>query len=560
MSTRPLQILQRFPAHLEAARPGKQLGEAVAALAGGLDLLSSDLAGVRRAHRLADADTLRDLLLLGGLHGIDRTQLDLLFLRVAKVLALAQALEDAVTAGDTAERDAQAQALFELWGTETPGALLPRYAPPAQPANLNAAATALAAAARRSVTFRKVLDAARERVREICRIHGNGNITVGSLLEAATNALDLEVDTARNAQVLAQIREAGSTTLDLTRTDGYFHSLDRYRHVTFVKDRLRPEPVPRGGNLPPLPLPYAEEIVGVEENPLRREERDLGPRPHADLFSVSRRGFSQAELEVRIEGLGDHTVGPHLVNRDEGCGFGFAGSVPDGKQLVLTEEGTLRLDGVDVTDRGYSWKGACFADATAPHTRDFVFAGPGLAEGARPLTFAVATPPGTLDRDAVFPHPAVSLEVPGIGVGDTRFAFFVQEAHLSLRQGTAPAFTVRRVTPYFAIGFADRSVFAPPPNPHPDAAKLKLAWREHQSYVVRVSIPPRFDALDTPEATALERVARALERFRSAGVLIETKLLDDSWILGTGVLPLPEGDPTLRILGGTVVSPVPPAS
>jgi hypothetical protein len=551
VSTRPLQILQRFPAHLEAARPGKQFAEAVAALAGGLDLLSSDLAGVRRAHRLADADTLRDLLLLGGLHGIDRSQLDLLFLRAAKVRSLARALEDAVAAADATERDAQAEALFRLWGTQTPEALLARYAPPGQPSNLNAAATALAAAARRSVASRKVLDAARERVREICRIHAHGNITVGALLEAAANALDLEVDTARNAQVLARLRQSGSATLDLTRTDGYFHSRDRYRHVTFVTDRLRPEPVP---------LPYTEEIIGIEENPLRREERDMGPRPHAALFSVSRRGFAQAELEVRIEGLGDKTVGPHLVNRDEGCGFGFAGAVPDGQELVLTEEGTLRLNGVDVTDRGYSWTGACFADATAPHARDFVFDGPGLPEGARPLTFAVATPPGTLDRDAVFPHPAVALEVPGIGVGDTRFAFFVQEAGLSLREGTVPPFTVRRVTPYFGIGFADGSVFAPPPGPRPDAAKLKLAWREHQSYVVRVSIPPRFQALDTPEATALERVARALERFRSAGVLIETTLQDDSWILGTGVLPLPEGDPTLRILGGTVLSPVPPAS
>jgi hypothetical protein len=145
-------------------------------------------------------------------------------------------------------------------------------------------------------------------------------------------------------------------------------------------------------------------------------------------------------------------------------------------------------------------------------------------------------------------------------VGDTRFAFFVQENTLSSREGIAPSFTVRRATPYFVIGFADESVFAPPPGTHPDAAKLKIAWREHQSYVVRVSIPPRFGVLDTPDATALERVARALERFRSAGVLIETRLLDDSWILGTGVLPLPEGDPTLRILGGTELSPVPPAS
>src|SRR5256885_6546621 len=130
MSTRPLQILQRFPAHLEPARPDKQLWSVVEGLAEDLDLLASDLAGVRRAHRLKDADTLRDLLLLAGLHGLDRGMPDILFARASRVRALAKQLAAAVAAHDVPTRDARAAALFSLWGTPAPATRLPLYAPP----------------------------------------------------------------------------------------------------------------------------------------------------------------------------------------------------------------------------------------------------------------------------------------------------------------------------------------------------------------------------------------------------------------------------------------------
>ena len=57
MTTRPRKILQRFPAHLEPARPDKQLWSVVEALAGDLDVLSTDLAlsqPLRVVVRLAD--------------------------------------------------------------------------------------------------------------------------------------------------------------------------------------------------------------------------------------------------------------------------------------------------------------------------------------------------------------------------------------------------------------------------------------------------------------------------------------------------------------------------
>jgi len=58
---RSIAILARFPQHLEATRRGKRLPVVVDALAGDLDVLATQLAAVRRAHRLADADELADL-------------------------------------------------------------------------------------------------------------------------------------------------------------------------------------------------------------------------------------------------------------------------------------------------------------------------------------------------------------------------------------------------------------------------------------------------------------------------------------------------------------------
>src|SRR5262249_51728726 len=115
--------------------------------------------------------------------------------------------------------------------------------------------------------------------------------------------------------------------------------------------------------------------------------------------------------------------------------------VPDGKLLQLTEDGRALLDGSDVTANVYSWQGACFAlpangepsDDTVRPPHDFVFDGPMLDRQTkkRVAKFAVALPAGALDREAAFPHSGNGVESPGIGIGRTRLAFFVQEAHLS---------------------------------------------------------------------------------------------------------------------------------
>jgi hypothetical protein len=510
MSGRALQILGRFPSHLEAARPGKRLDEVVEALADPLDLLSAEMAGVRNAHRLGNAQELIDVLRLAALHGLGAAEMAVLFRRFARARQLTAEL---AAAGDGPARDAQAEELCDVWGIAAPHPRLPLFAvpPPSGEPDLGAATRTLVAAARRASGYRALVDAARERTARVCRLHPAGNGTVRALLEGAAIALDLEIGP-------------------------IVHSADRFWHGAIARDRLRlRRPVRQGEILREEELEPAEELLGREGNPPRREKTGRVERRHAELFSLLRRGFGRALLQVRVRGLAKRSVGPMLVNRDEGRGVGFTEAVLESQELVFTEDGRVLLDGSDVTSFAYAWRGACFGGSDASTERDFVFAGaaPG---GARTARFTEAVPPGTLDRDAVFPHAGGDVPTPGIGIGETRFAFFVQEAHFSSREGTDATPVVRRVPPRPAVGFFDGSVFAPgPAQTRQPAAEVELSWLEYEAYAVRVLIPPRFRGLGDPAET-LAQVGAALGRFRPLGVDVRVDYIDDRWVLGSGGL------------------------
>lgn len=547
MSGRGRQILSRFPAHLEADRPGKHLGVVVEALARDLDMLAAEMAAVRRAHRLSDAGELADLLRLAALHGLGSAEMSVLFDRFRAARERLAGLEDALEAAPTGEdeaRDAAAEALLALWGLAAPAPRLAAFAPP-QNGNGNgggaaepdpaAAAQRLAEAAGERLAYRPQLDAVRARVAETARLHAVGNGTVRGLLEATANLLDLEL--------------VPGTLV---------HSSDRFWHAALARDRLRLAP-PGGGE-----LPAADELLGMEENPLSRQVTDRVGRRHGELFRVLRRGFDRVLLQVRVTGRENRTVGPLVVNRDEGRGVGFAGAVEDGQTLVFTEEGRALLDGADVTPFAYSFEGACFAGDDASAAKDFVFDGPDLPETARSRTavFAVATPAGALDPRATFPHAGDPVEVPGLEVGETRFAFFVQQAHASAVEVPAEAEgggggqgpRVRRVPPRPAVGFFDGSVFAAGGEEPRVAAEVELSWLEHEAYAVRVLIPPRFQALDSTELPLARRMAASLARFHPAGVEVRVEPIDERWVLGSGTLG-GSGEPELilRLRSGTTL-------
>jgi hypothetical protein len=513
MTPRAQTILARFPAHLEAARPGKLLGEVVDALAIDLDVLSARMAAVRRAHRLAEADELTDLLLIAARHGIRPGELDIVFERFAKVSTLASALSTAVT---PAAREAAAEDLLDLWGLSLPHPRLPLFAPPGAPADLAAAATRLLAAAAQATRQAALLDALRQRIGRLCALHAAGNGTVASVINAAANALDLQIGP-------------------------IVHSADRYWHAAPAADALTISPGVAD------PLPPAQEFIGLEENPLWRMVTDSIDRHHAERWSLLRRGFERSLLQVRIRAAdAGRTIGPMLVNRDEGHGVGFVGPVPAGQTLVFTEEGRALLDGADATSFAYAWQGACFAGTDLDAKRDFAFDGPALAAEQRPARFVTTVPAGALDREAVFPHAGQSLPMPGIAVGSTRLAYFAQQAHFGSREATA----VRSVTPRSRAALFDASVWAAGlGQTEAVAGEVSLSWMERRAFAARLLIPGRFrhwrEATDADASQVLRRVSRALQRFRPAGVALTVEFIDERWVLGQGVLP-----------GGAVPDPI----
>ena len=515
-TARGRQILGRLPAHLEAARPGKLLGQVVDALAIDLDLLAARMAAVRRAHRLGEADELTDLLRIAARHGIRPAELDIAFERFARIREHAQTL---ATAATPVARDAAAEALLDLWGLSGPHPRLPHFAPTDAPADTAAAAARLLAAARQASRQAALLDTLRQRIARICLLHAAGNGTVAAVMQAAANALDLQLGP-------------------------LVHSADRYWHAAPAQDALRlqpPQDEAQGGAQPAPALAPAQEVIGLEENPLWRMVTDSLARRHGEAWSLVRRGFERTLLQVRIKGADNgRSIGPMLVNRDEGHGVGLAGAVPSGQTLVFTEEGRALLDGADVTSLAYAWQGACFAGTDLDPKNDFHFDGPGLAAPQRPATFVTTVPPGALDREASFPHDGQSLPMPGIAVGTTRLAYFVQQAHAASQDSASSP--PRSVTPRTRAAVFDASVWtAGSAQAEAVAGEVSLSWMERRAFAARLLIPGRFrhlrQATDTDATQVLRRVARALERFRPAGVALSVEFIDERWVLGQGLLP-----------------------
>ena len=79
----------------------------------------------------------------------------------------------------------------------------------------------------------------------------------------------------------------GGGAIDPEVDDAFFHSTDRFWHAAFVRERapVRPE------------TSADDDIIGMEENPVRREPPDTPPpdvpRTNAELFNVYRRGFGR---------------------------------------------------------------------------------------------------------------------------------------------------------------------------------------------------------------------------------------------------------------------------
>jgi|GEM_PF-1158232 len=555
LTGRSQRVLGRFPYHMEAASRGKLLANVTQALVRDQDVQAAELQGIRLAHRLFDARELADLLRIGALHHISKSEMAVLFQRFTRLREGINRLHAHIsTGGDVGELEALANQLLVLWPSTNANPLKTHYEDTVSttPFDVVTAATALLSDARQMHTTEALLSALRHRIAEVSAIHHEGNGTVRALLRGAANCLDV----------------------DLGKIE---HSDDRFWHAAPVTDRIRlHRQLPNSDQTQPIPLPL--EFLGIEENPKRIAE--FGPKElhHREYFQVLRKGFDDALLEIRIRGVGLGTVSPMIVNRDAGHGVGLYAAIPDGQEVVLTQGGRALLNGKDITSRCYAWQGACFAEDVgasgnanehlATGGRDFVFAdqaqlpADGGDDGMDISRFVRASPAQTLDREALLPHGGDSLSMPNVRVGKTRFAFFVQHGHFAAKNIAVPPLPdgsfgadpfastpalVRAdrelVTPRYGNAIADASVFAEAGDAviaaaNTAAGAIQLRWLERQAYKVRLFVPKRFAGFDDDGGEAIKNdIKLGIERFRPAGVDVEVVFVDDHWSLNDADLP-----------------------
>ncbi|KYG09200.1 hypothetical protein BE21_19260 [Sorangium cellulosum] len=528
ISARALAILERFPRHLDAARPDKLFAHVVHALAVDLVLETSQLGLIRRAHRLGHADELRDLHLLAALHDLRPADFEALRRRFAAARSRAEALATTPPAGLTAARASLAllvgagESTFVAWPSEADDA---------------EALERLTRAVLDATSYAAECDRLRRQIAVAVAIHRQGNGTIGALLRGAANALDLDV---------VQVRHS---------TDGYWHLADCRDRVTLVR------PEPPGAPRPTTAVPPPTDLVALEENPYAPRKVEPFAVQHAQRFAITRPGFEAVPVTVRITGVADRTMWPMVVNRDTGVGVAYHGAVPDTKELVLDRDGTATLDGADVAGHSWSFQGAVFAQDGEISPLDFAFTDDaGATPNGQGATFATPIPfADAFDALAAWPHAAGVRLVQTLAVGATRWAFFVREAVYGT---TDAAGTVDLpAVAYFAAGVWDQSVFAG--TPAPEAAKLAFDWEEREPFAVRLFIPERFATLDDtaspPAMPPITAVVRgALERFRAAGIRLTVEYTSELWTLGEGVLrDIDSAEPEGTVVDGTRVWPSP---
>lgn len=260
---------------------------------------------------------------------------------------------------------------------------------------------------------------------------------------------------------------------------GFVHRLAVRHHV--IEDG---EPATRAGS------------IYLVENPIVERATDDLERRQRETFRVRRGGFFPGPVAIQVTGTGDRTVLPTVIDRARHEGVGYDGVLADGQKLVFTAEGTVLLDGVDVSGQAYAFRGALADDSPL--------------DGEPPEDVTIVAGP---------PRP---LELP---LGDTDWRFSVHEGH-------------------FDASSFERAVYRLPADPAalaalPASGRVQLSWEENEPFAATILIPAALKSLEEAGLvdTDLPTLVRAgLERFRSAGVRLDVTYFDEDWILGKSVL------------------------
>ena len=535
LSPRSETILNRFPACFDLADPDKTFAAIVAGLASELDVATSSVGRIRRNHRISDVDNEWDLLSLAALHDIDEGHYDVLNRRLdAITISGGVLLADPGNAGLATDTRTLLADLVAVMGD-----VFPSFTDEPDETLAN---QRLANALTRATRYAPAVALRRAQTLDAIGLHHAGNSSVESLLRATASLLALDV-------------------IDV------LHHPERYWHFAICSDRIRlSEPQPAEAAAPSEELQPVADLVALEENPYKAADVNPVPRPHGQLFSITRAGWEDVPLTVRVLGVADRSMAPMVVNVDTGSGVIYTGAVADGEELRFETTGRVTLGPVDapnpseVTRLAFSFSGAVFA-ASPAHSNDFVWADAddSTVGGDRAAAFAETTPlERGFDPSTAFPHEGGLIQAPTLLVNTTRWAFFVRVSHF----GRQLAPTVPEpALPTVLAGIWDESVFDPtgPDGTRAPSGQVGFEWEEREAFAVCVWLPRRFSSLDAEGSELIrERVRILLDRYRGAGIHVRVKYSDDRWTLGVGVTRDTESlDAMGTIVAGTRLWPTP---
>lgn len=493
-SGRTTAVLERFPCHIGATDPGKRFEAVVGSIVADLDVAGRQIADVRRAHRLAEAPTVHDLLRLTALHAIAEPSVELIRIRL-------DALADADRT-DLAE-------LGSLLGVE-----------PVQLEDVDP--TELSAALDRLGRFTSRLGVQREAAARMIEAFRLGNATPAAILYATAAYLAFDIDEVS-------------------------HTEDRWWHLGRANDLIALE---HDG------VESGDDYFAIEENPFIDASVAPTPRRHADRFRIVRGGLEDVVVTVDVVGVLDRTIAPMVVNIDAGMGVVFDGAVPDGSTLSFETSGRVLADTSDVTGSAFGFSGAVFASSAEPHDKDFVFSGEGASdaiEESRFGDFVVTAPiPNAFAASAGLPHGGATVESLPMPLGESRWAFFIRVAHHGAEPDEAvPSYAAGR---FDASVYADTDGDFDEPS---GEVGFRWEEREPFAVRVwlpqRLS---RLD--DDVGSSVREPLRFLLERHRAAGVHVSVSYADDRWTLGSGILrDVESDDPLGTIVSGTTMWPTP---
>lgn len=340
-------------------------------------------------------------------------------------------------------------------------------------------------AEREEKAYAAYLDELKESIQRIIRIMFDGCGTINALLEGASILI--------NADDTGAIEHTDAAAPQ----GGFIHRLPV--EYSIIKDDA---PVLKKG------------FIYMVENPIIDKESEEKERRQRERFPVKRGGFFDGHVSITIKGVANRTVKPMVINQQTHQGVGFRGVLSEGQSLVFALDGKAYLDGTDVTEKCYYFKGA-LADLSpidSSKTKD---------------AFIKVKPEGAMNRN--FPRPVIvplgELPVVSLRLGESVWRFSVEE-------GAYDASCFDEAV--FALPLTQEALDALPPS-----GKTKLNWREHEPFSVTVLIPADLKTLEAEILQGLdlrEMVRSGLERFRAAGIKVGVDYFEDKWILGRSLI------------------------